>query len=251
MAVDIPFGWPAEFARFVSEWRPVADAPAPPEPDRFRFRVTDRIVRKEARKLPLPVSADRIAMGARAWAELLSTHGLARRVDVRGTLCPDAPTVIEVYPGASARAFLMSPEAEPPEAEPSYKSNPDVRRRLVESIATTFYIDLNGYLERIVSRPERSDETDAFLAAITAAVYFADCTGSVLADSPWRIRRPKRIPTSWKRRPPRARSSFPSHLQQCRQALSVHPSVAARSEERPGPGPGSDLARGRVDNTRE
>ena len=90
VAVDIPFGWPAEFARFVSEWRPVADAPAPPEPDRFRFRVTDRIVRKEARKLPFPVSADRIAMGARAWAELLSTHGLARRVDVRGTLCPDA-----------------------------------------------------------------------------------------------------------------------------------------------------------------
>lgn len=192
VAIDIPFGWPAQFVRFVSNWSPTATASGPPPPDEFRFRLTDRTVRDEGpKKLPLPVSADRIAMGARAWAALVATHAFAKHIDTLGKLCADSPTVIEIYPGASARVFGRPIEQEPPEAEPSYKGSDMIRGRLVAHVASLFSVDLNGSLDQLVSKGEDSDKTDAFLAAITAAIYFADCQGTSLAHTGWRIRRPR------------------------------------------------------------
>ena len=120
VAVDIPFAWPQAFARFVSSWSPAGGAP-PPLSDDFRFRQTDRVVRHETKQNPLPVSADRIAMGARAWAEVVAHHGLGPRIDTIGTMFANPPSVIEVYPGATARVL----------GQPRYKKSEATRRTLV------------------------------------------------------------------------------------------------------------------------
>jgi hypothetical protein len=179
VAVDIPFAWPLEFVRFVSSWSPAGGAP-PPISDDFRFRHTDRVVRHETKQNPLPVSADRIAMGARAWADIVARHGLASRIDTAGTPFANPPTVIEVYPGATARVL----------GQPKYKKSEVTRRALVGHVATLFNVDLDGRLDAIIGKGEDSDETDAFLAAITGAIYLADCQGADLASAAWSIRRP-------------------------------------------------------------
>ena len=191
VAIDIPFGWPSAFSAFVSCWTPRAGTPQPPPTDEFRFRLTDRLVRDEARKVPLPVSADRIAMGVRAWTALVVEHALGARIDVTGTPSAHLPAIIEVYPGASARVLGRPSEQEQPEEEPSYKKNDAARRRLVERVASLFSVDLGAKLDQIVSVGEDSDEADALLAAVTGAIYLADCNACTLAGAAWRIRRPK------------------------------------------------------------
>src|SRR5687767_10176462 len=84
IGVDIPFGWPHAFAQFVSRWSPVTGTERPPHSEAFRFRLTDLIVRSEVPKEQLSVAADRIAMGARAWVQLIALHDLAKQVDVEG-----------------------------------------------------------------------------------------------------------------------------------------------------------------------
>ena len=50
-------------------------------------------------------------------------------------------TVIEVYPGASAKALSPRPaELGPPEAEPSYKKSSATRRKVVMAMADRFKI---------------------------------------------------------------------------------------------------------------
>jgi predicted nuclease with RNAse H fold len=191
VAIDIPFGWPREFARFASRWNATTGKPAPPASDEFRFRLTDRIVRDEAGKVPLPVSADRIAMGARAWADVVANHALGERIDAVGELHAKTPTVIEIYPGASALAFGRPTSEKPEEDVSSYKKSDVVRRRLITHVASLFHVDLGGNLEQIVSKSEDSDETDAFLAAVTAAIHLADCKGATLASAGWRVRPPR------------------------------------------------------------
>ena len=116
VGVDIPFGWPRAFSRFVAGWRVAGGGAAPPGPREFRCRLTDRAVKAELGKEPLSVSADRIAMGARAWVDLVAAGGLAPRIDVSGSLCAERPTLIEVYPGATMVALRRPEGAEELEA---------------------------------------------------------------------------------------------------------------------------------------
>jgi hypothetical protein len=74
--------------------------------------------------------------------------------------------------------------------EPSYKKDDAVRRRLVERVGARFSVDLGPHLDEIVGKGEHSDEADAFLAAVTGAIYLADCNASTLAGAGWRVRRP-------------------------------------------------------------
>jgi predicted nuclease with RNAse H fold len=187
VAVDTPFGWPSEFSRFVSRWRPRAGEPAAPEPEQFRLRRTDRVVRDEAPKEPLSVAADRIAMGARLWASLVVKGGLWERIDVEGCLQADGPTIVEVYPGASALTLGKGRPAVADEA--SYKRDANTRRNLLRHIAPLVNVDIGGWEDDIVSRGGDSDETDAFLAAVTGAVYLSDL-GNLGVCPRWRIRRP-------------------------------------------------------------
>jgi hypothetical protein len=194
VGVDIPFGWPMRFASFVASWDVMDGAQHPPPmPDEFRFRLTDRVVRNEARKEPLPVSADRIAMGTRAWTELVAKHGLAPRIDVLGgAAAPDRPAIIEVYPGAAAKVFAASmTRLEPVSAEPSYKKDRATREKLVRHVGATFGVDFGQWLDAVVSRDDHADPTDAFLAALTAAIYLASRNDESGPLSGWRVRCPR------------------------------------------------------------
>ena len=189
VAVDTPFGWPRQFAQFASTWRASTGTQAPPKSDEFRFRLTDRVVRDEVPKSPLSVSADRLAMGARAWAALIAREAFGDRIDVLGVVRGKAPTLIEVYPGASAIAF-GEPTTASPKKPPSYKPSETARRQLVEHVVSLFGIDAAGYLDVLVGKGARSDATDAFLAVVTAAIYLAERSGATLAQSGWRVRSP-------------------------------------------------------------
>jgi len=121
-------------------------------------------------------------MGARAWASVVSQNALGPHIDTRGATKEVAPTIIEVYPGATARALRESGER--------YKKNASARRPLLEHAQKMFNVDFNGKLDTLISSGEDSNSTDAFLAALTAAIYLADCRGESLAG--WHIRRPDR-----------------------------------------------------------
>jgi predicted nuclease with RNAse H fold len=188
VAVDIPFGWPIRFSEFVSRWRPGTESLEPPPSDDFRFRRTDRIVRAEVPKQPLSVSADRIAMGARSWTALLTRPELSKRVSVDGSVLTDLRTLIEVYPGASA--VVLGGERSVIAADESYKSDANTRRKLVRHIASACGVNLARYEDEVVSQAKDSDETDAFLAAVTAAIYLSTVAG-IAPTNGWTIRRPR------------------------------------------------------------
>jgi hypothetical protein len=101
-----------------------------------------------------------------------------------------APTLIEVYPGASAIAF-RGPTTASPERPSSYKQSEAARRQLVEHVLSLFGIHAAGHLDVLVGEGARSDATDAFLAVVTAAVYLAERSGVTLAQSGWRVRSPQ------------------------------------------------------------
>jgi hypothetical protein len=50
-------------------------------------------------------------------------------------------------------------------------------------------VDLAQYEDEVVSQSNDSDETDAFLAAVTAAIYLAS-VGDIAPTNRWAIRRP-------------------------------------------------------------
>lgn len=188
VAVDIPFGWPRKFSEFVATWSPTAATAAPPASDDFRLRQTDRVVKTEVPKEPLSVSADRIAMGARSWTALISKSDLAAQVDVEGKPKERIPTLIEVYPGATAIA--LGRDRQRLADEESYKSDPATRRALVKHVASAIGVSLGRFEDEIVSQGKDSDETDAFLAAVTGRIYAASQVGS-LPKLPWTVRCPR------------------------------------------------------------
>ena len=191
VAIDAPFGWPKAFSRFVCEWALTASGGGrPPSSDLFRFRHTDRIVRDEVPKQPLSVSADRIALGTRAWLDCVSDVGLHRRIDVVGEDDSSPPSIIEVYPGATAVQLWAGNRLGSAEREASYKSDGAARRRLVEHVGRVFAVDFGMWLDQIVSTGEDSDQTDAFMAAITALIH-AHTVGSGAGIGGWKARCPR------------------------------------------------------------
>lgn len=187
VAVDTPFGWPRNFVEFVAGWRPTEASAAPPEPDLFRLRRTDRVVRAEVPKEPLSVSADRIAMGARCWAGILASQRLWAQVDLDGNRRGDGPAIVEVYPGATLVALGRTRAVAAD--EDSYKKDSATRRRVVRHVASLLQVDLSTHEDEIVSDGNDSDRTDAFLAAITAGLYQV-CKNHGAAWRGWRVRHP-------------------------------------------------------------
>jgi hypothetical protein len=163
VAVDIPFGWPTAFRKFVSGWR-LAGPIRPPEPDRFRYRLTDLVVRDEAPKNPMSVAADRIAMGTREWLSVVSRYQLERRIDVTGANEGESPAIIEVYPGATLVSALGWKEG--------YKQEPARRRKVLDQVVSKFGLTLTAaQAKALVGSGKDSDNLDALLAAVTAGVY--------------------------------------------------------------------------------
>lgn len=172
IALDIPFGWPRGFAKFMAAQTKAWSEP--PEWEDFRYRCTERVV--QIHKTPLSVAADKFAMGAWAWARIVHKDGLDRWVDL-GTSDPSpSPSIIEVYPAASAIALV---EREKPGAQ------------VLALLVDRFELDVDGHQEALL---RRRDELDALLAAMTAAIHLGHVRGSLLRDkagNAWDVRRPK------------------------------------------------------------
>ncbi len=169
VAIDIPFGWPSAFCRFVHEWSATGDNnPTLPEPETFRFRATDRVIRKELGKTPLSVSSDRIAMGARAWAAIAANHLLRPQIRVEVETKPtELPMIVEVYPAATLAALFPKNGA-----FKRYKSDAAIRASLLDQLKLQFRLRYdNQQRSEIVSGGSDSDKIDALIAAITALIH--------------------------------------------------------------------------------
>jgi len=181
VGVDVPFGWPKQFSDFVQPWSPAGSGgEAVPESDVFRFRKTDLIVRDELRKHPLSISSDRIALSARLWAEIVLKNNLGPHIDTRGLPAASSPTVIEVYPAATLRAFADQVN------DKHYKREKDARVCLIKALVRDFKLNVTAKQQaRVVGEREKdSDITDALIAALTGLIY-----GGCFPQ--WTVRKPQ------------------------------------------------------------
>jgi hypothetical protein len=142
-------------------------------------------VLNEVGKMPLSVSSDRIALGARTWAETVQNLNLGGRIDVTGTNPPSGlPPVIEVYPAATLAAIYPKSGAVP---TADYKSNRTIRKRVLRAMMSDFSINCSRrYVRAILSRGKISEQIDALLAAFTGLVYLNRISG-------WQVRIPKNV----------------------------------------------------------
>jgi predicted nuclease with RNAse H fold len=156
VGIDAPFGWPAAFVAALT-----AHERFEPWPDGDHvYRLTDRVVHAEAKKLPLSVSTDKIAYCAMRCARLLD--GLA-----------DAPRdgcglAVETYPDAALRRWLPEPFEQRP--APSYKGVPGSARRkqLVDILLSRLGKRFSIGDERRAACVESDDCLDAVLCALVA-----------------------------------------------------------------------------------
>lgn len=158
--VDVPFGWPASFVRFLTEYsegRLTAGGDTGPDWRRgLALRSTDLAVRARTGLTPLSVSTDRIAYPALRWAELaarLRAAGHAVQPDGSGLVC-------EVYPAAALRTWGLPHRAYKKEA------HRDARAALVDAVEELVpWLDVNGHRAACLAH---DDVLDAVLSALVA-----------------------------------------------------------------------------------
>jgi len=188
VAVDVPFGWPKQFARFAQGWSPIIRRDRqPPDLDGFCRRTTELVVKNEVGKQPLSISSEKIALSARSWMELVHASDLYGRVDVGIGLTGQGthPTIIEAYPAAAAAAFSSAWNLE--DLAKAYRKHADARRGFVAAVLDGLGIEAgaggDGMLDGIVGEDREPNKADAFLAAATAFIYLGRIAG-------WDVRRP-------------------------------------------------------------
>jgi predicted nuclease with RNAse H fold len=179
VGIDCPFGWPQPFVEAVS-----AHALGAPWPDRgrlgassrraLRYRLTDEVVHKRARVLPLSVSSDRIGVTAMRCAGLLDALAAAGNPvdrDGRGR-------VAEVYPAAALRQWGLAQHGykgstAPAQARQARAQALDQLRAALPTLA----ID-DSTVERC------RDSHDAFDALVCALIARAAALGFTLLPAP-------------------------------------------------------------------
>lgn len=160
VGVDVPFGWPRNFAALVAAHRTGSLAPPASTGKEWRretlFRATDLDVQRRAGKTPLSVAAERIAHPALRWAGIaarLRTAGHDVSPDGRGVTC-------EVYPGAALALWSLGGA--------SYKGakGAAVRHDLVERLAERLpWLEWAGHSDLCV---KDDNALDAVIAAVVA-----------------------------------------------------------------------------------
>lgn len=166
VGVDVPFGWPEEFADAVAAHRagkPIGAAPM----RQLRYRETDLYVHQETAKWPLSVSTDRIGITALRAARVFTPTDRSGQ----GQL-------VEVYPAAALRRWGFDSNGY------KKKEGRETRAALVASFC--------GAIDSwcAVSGPVREafvDRDDAFDAFISSLVARAAALG--LCDPPTDARR--------------------------------------------------------------
>jgi predicted nuclease with RNAse H fold len=106
VAIDAPFGYPAEFVLAITEWARPGGAWPTVEKAKLRYRATDSFVAAKVRR-PLSVSSERIASTAWRCAQLLS------RMEQRSGKAVDRAGgghAVEVYPAAALLVWGLAPD---------------------------------------------------------------------------------------------------------------------------------------------
>lgn len=162
IGIDCAFGWPLDFAAFVSAHtrREIAPRTLAGRDWRRRlaYRETDRAAREVTGRWPLSVSTDRLGMTAMRCAELLEAFAAAgEEVDRSG-----GGRLVEAYPAAALRLWGVDTTG--------YKTRPDAVALAVAA--------LRGAAPWLVLPPEaaalmvRSDDAfDAVIAALNARAH--------------------------------------------------------------------------------
>gem|GEM_PF-6268938 len=189
VAVDIPFAWPREFSEFVSQWIPFSsDACKPPKKDFFQYRYTDRFVHDKTSKWPLSVSTNFFALGSLEWASIIHEKQLGSQIVVsrKSFSASKLPAIIEVYPGATLKAFenddslpISGTSSRTTvegnkiiERKYSYKKDETTRGSLVEAVISAFQIHCDdAIVQRIVSTEQKDHASDGLLSALTALIF--------------------------------------------------------------------------------
>ena len=184
IAVDTPFGWPAAFTTFVSQWSAMSGGVQPPSSDSFRFRNTDLVVKAETGKQPLSVSSNFIGLTTRSWTDVVANAGVSNRIDT-GQGSPSERPIIEVYPGASLKVFAKSSPPNSNISTDDFKKKRASRERTLRGLVSMFGVtDPHGLFDRLVGVGEEdSDAADAFIAALTGLAYLGHLQG-------WSVRGP-------------------------------------------------------------
>ena len=172
VAVDIPFGWPKAFSEFVHGHAPKDRRIRVPDPELFRYRRTELVVRKATKVTPMAVSAEKFAMGAREWASLVNREKLQPQIAVGSDAPQKQPSIIEVYPAATLAALSIAPRW-------GYKptKHGDVRESILETLIARFLVPFDSLKAKrmkggLVAAVRSSDDVlDALVAAITAGIY--------------------------------------------------------------------------------
>lgn len=159
LGIDCAFGWPDDFVAFVRDHAELRHA-SPPDGGmewrrRLAYRETDRVVRARTGRWPLSVSTDRLGLTAMRCAALLERLSVAGfDVDRSG----ETGAVVEVYPGASARAWRVHAGG--------YRVDAAARRAVVDAVQREApWLALGDHVARMVAS---ADALDAVLAALAA-----------------------------------------------------------------------------------
>ncbi|AZZ50897.1 DUF429 domain-containing protein [Rathayibacter festucae] len=162
IGIDCAFGWPLEFAAFVSahtrrevsprtlagrDWR-----------RRLAYRETDRAVQKVTKRWPLSVSTDRLGMTAMRCAELLDAFAAAGEdVDRSG-----GGRLVEAYPAAALRLWGVDTTG--------YKTRPEAVALAVEALRRAApWLVLPADAAALMARSD--DAFDAVIAALNARAH--------------------------------------------------------------------------------
>jgi len=158
VGIDCAFGWPIEFAKFISRNQDLNNQDPIDGGMDFRrtlaFRETDRVIKQLTGRWPLSVSTDRLGLTAIRCAGLLSKyHEAGISVDRSG-----AGKLAEVYPGATLRNWSFDTT--------NYRVDRQARARLIAELDQIApWLDLGSNPALMI---ESSDAFDAVIAALAA-----------------------------------------------------------------------------------
>lgn len=170
-AIDAPFGWPEPFVAALVAHRDGRPWPAAPGEPRARFvrRLTDELVGADERtKLPLAVSADRIAYPAMRCAVLLGA--LAETRPPADVVRDGSGRVCEAYPDAALRCWLPDDWIGP--KPDSYKGDKPTavarRERLLDGLLAALGTRFSITAEQRAACIDADDALDALVCALLA-----------------------------------------------------------------------------------
>lgn len=150
VGVDVPFGWPEEFAAAIAAHRR-GEHIGNGSIRRQRYRATDLYVQSQTKEWPLSVSTDRIGVTALRAARVLNPSDRAGR-----------GTVVEVYPAAALKRWGFNPKGYKKKKGAAVRAN--LLAKFCDGIGA--WCAIPGEVRKAFI--ESDDALDAFVSALVA-----------------------------------------------------------------------------------